>query len=96
MKKKNLWVCLYAVSCLLLSEGDEDGGVPAQIFELTNLRTLQLSYQAIQFVPEAIDRLRHLTSLTLGHCPLLGDTGFSHTWFLLCFISCLVLAFMSH
>ena len=58
----------------VLTEGDEDGGIPAEIFELSNLRTLELQYQAIRFVPEAIGQLRQLTSLMLRHCPLLGES----------------------
>ncbi|PAA48002.1 hypothetical protein BOX15_Mlig030627g5 [Macrostomum lignano] len=50
---------------------DEFGGLPPCLFELTNLKTLQLNYQAIRRIPDAIVRLRRLQSLQLSSNPLL-------------------------
>ena len=49
-------------------EADEDGGIPACIFELHNLRVLELANQAIRSVPPHIGKLQKLKYLNLSRC----------------------------
>jgi len=46
-------------------------GIPQAIFTLENLTSLDLSFQAIRFIPDEIEKLRHLKSLNVSHCILL-------------------------
>ena len=59
--------------------GDEDGGIPEPIFQLENLETLDLSNQAIRFVPSQLSKLRKLEKLFLSKNMLLhsisGELG---------------------
>ena len=47
------------------------GGIPAEIFELKYLTSLNLSYQAITIIPDSIGKLENLVSLILNDCILL-------------------------
>ena len=49
----------------------EISGIPAQIFELTNLSSLDLSYQGIKYIPDSISELQNLVNLLLNDCILL-------------------------
>jgi hypothetical protein len=50
-------------------------GIPGIIFTLTNLTSLNLSYQAIRFVPKEIKQLKQLEELILKNCILLETVG---------------------
>uniref|UniRef100_A0A1I8IUY9 non-specific serine/threonine protein kinase n=1 Tax=Macrostomum lignano TaxID=282301 RepID=A0A1I8IUY9_9PLAT len=52
-------------------DDDETGGIPPCLFELTNLRELRLSHQAIHQVPDKIKSLKKLQRLVLDHNPRL-------------------------
>lgn len=49
----------------------EYGGITEGIFKLSNLRLLNLSYQAIKFIPDQIENLKQLEKLFLSDCILL-------------------------
>ena len=51
--------------------GDEDGGIPEPIFQLENLEILDLSNQAIRFVPPQVSQLIKLRKLILSKNMLL-------------------------
>ena len=56
--------------------GDNDnfldyGGITPSIFELTSLTHLNLSYQAIKFIPNQIENLKNLEELILNNCIIL-------------------------
>ncbi|CAC5389321.1 LRRK2 [Mytilus coruscus] len=62
------------------SIGDtEYGGIPAGVFKLTLLQTLDLSYTAVTQLPMMIREILTLQTINLEHCPLLesldGDVG---------------------
>ncbi|UJR35583.1 hypothetical protein I4U23_028336 [Adineta vaga] len=46
----------------------DTSGFPLAIFQLENLTSLTLEYQAIKTVPDAIKTLRYLSILNLNHC----------------------------
>ncbi|XP_071167671.1 uncharacterized protein [Mytilus edulis] len=50
-------------------EDDAPSGFPEEIFELTNLRYLNLQYQGIVHVPEGIEKLSNLETLVLSYNP---------------------------
>ena len=64
---------------LIITEWDDHGGIPEQIFRLRKLQHLDLSYTAIRAVPRKIVQLRRLQTLNLNHCMLLeslsGELG---------------------
>ncbi|CAF0705574.1 unnamed protein product, partial [Brachionus calyciflorus] len=45
--------------------------IPSIIFEMINLKTLELSYQAIEEIPDEIENLKNLKNLILNNCILL-------------------------
>lgn len=47
------------------------GGLPNDLFNLSALVELDLSYQAIRFIPDQIEKLKSLKTLRLNHCLLL-------------------------
>ena len=47
------------------------GGIPATIFELTGLTLLNLSFQAIKYIPDQIESLVNLEKQILNNCILL-------------------------
>ncbi|CAG2236821.1 ISWI [Mytilus edulis] len=62
------------------SIGDtENGGIPAGVFKLTLLQTLDLSFTAVTQLPMMIREILTLQTINLEHCPLLesldGDVG---------------------
>jgi leucine-rich repeat kinase 2 len=46
-------------------------GIPQVIFTLENLTSLDLSFQAIRYIPDEIEKLRHLKNLNVSYCILL-------------------------
>ncbi|CAF1146931.1 unnamed protein product [Adineta ricciae] len=46
----------------------DTSGFPSSIFQLEQLTSLTLQYQAIKTVPDAIKQLRYLSELNLSHC----------------------------
>ena len=56
----------------------QTGGFPSEIFKLTKLKVLDLSYQALLKAPEEFKSLQGLVRLGLSHNPQLegiGDVG---------------------
>ncbi|XP_071152762.1 uncharacterized protein [Mytilus edulis] len=80
LARLNMYLLLNIPRIGLKSLGDKEyGGIPPAIFRLKSLEQLILSYTAITMVPYQAKNLLELTSLNLGHCPLLegisGDVG---------------------
>ena len=62
-----------------ISGDTENGGIPAGVFKLTLLQTLDLSFTAVTQLPMMIREILTLQTINLEHCPLLesldGDVG---------------------
>ena len=61
-----------ALTALDVSHNQLSGSLPAEVRHLSNLTTLDLSYNNFTGVPAEIGQLKELTSLNLSHNPITG------------------------
>lgn len=67
-----IYIFGYISNCFYNVTDDElTGGIPPVIFKLKSLEELDLKYNAITMVPQAINNLQNLKVLNLSHNPLL-------------------------